>query len=189
MQTLRHSECLPQVPDARTPKDLPVLGLRFTMCERFVRQLRLERNCGRKILHCSMGDQSGLPRDVTLLHLERVQIPSAPDLTSVAPANHVVLLGPIRVCRPGRIADGEVPLLPAPVPIQGTGRGLNSGPLLLVFRPSPGRWNISTAISSRVCWRRKRFSYDALMNDENSGCGSSGFDLNSGWNWQPRKNG
>ena len=27
------------------------------------------------------------------------------------------------------------------------------------------------------------------MNALNSGCGSSGFDLNSGWNWQPRNQG
>jgi len=29
----------------------------------------------------------------------------------------------------------------------------------------------------------------APMNAANSGCGSSGFDLNSGWNWQPRNHG
>ena len=35
---------------------------------------------------------------------------------------------------------------------------------------------------------RDAFS-DAPINALNSGCGSSGFDLNSGWNWQPRYHG
>src|SRR5208282_5795595 len=32
-------------------------------------------------------------------------------------------------------------------------------------------------------------SSDAPMNAANSGCGSNGLDLNSGWNWQPRNQG
>src|SRR5207244_13026007 len=33
------------------------------------------------------------------------------------------------------------------------------------------------------------FSSAAPMNAAKSGCGSSGLDLNSGWNWQPRNHG
>src|SRR5215471_13149310 len=32
-------------------------------------------------------------------------------------------------------------------------------------------------------------STDAPMNAANKGCGSSGFDLNSGWNWHPKNHG
>lgn len=47
--------------------------------------------------------------------------------------------------------------------------------------------NISTS-SLTWAWRREwPLAYEALINAVNSGCGSSGFDLNSGWNWHPRK--
>src|ERR1051326_3522873 len=52
-----------------------------------------------------------------------------------------------------------------------------------------GLKNISTSFADFSANRFCRFSYDALMNAVNNGCGSSGFDLNSGWNWQPRKYG
>ena len=40
--------------------------------------------------------------------------------------------------------------------------------------------------ASRDARRCARYLHAAAMNALNSGCGSSGFDLNSGWNWQPR---
>src|SRR5271167_2457461 len=43
-----------------------------------------------------------------------------------------------------------------------------------------GRWNISTAAVSFCARRFEPCSYAAAMNVLNSGCGSSGFDLNSG---------
>ena len=37
--------------------------------------------------------------------------------------------------------------------------------------------------------RSCRFFKEALMNSLKRGCGLKGFDLNSGWNWQPRNHG
>ena len=50
-----------------------------------------------------------------------------------------------------------------------------------------GRWNISISAASRRERRLRPHSCAAPMKDLNSGCGSRGFDLNSGWNWQPMK--
>src|SRR5579859_2100265 len=47
----------------------------------------------------------------------------------------------------------------------------------------------SNAPPRRAERRLCRCSWDAPMKDRNSGCGSMGFDLNSGWNWQPRYHG
>ena len=46
----------------------------------------------------------------------------------------------------------------------------------------------SRASPCGACAASRCFSA-APMNAVNSGCGSSGFDLNSGWNWQPRNQG
>src|SRR5581483_258830 len=54
-------------------------------------------------------------------------------------------------------------------------------------RTFSGRWNISTSADSFSARRFDPFLYDAPMNVLNKGCGSSGFDLNSGWNWHPMK--
>jgi hypothetical protein len=50
-----------------------------------------------------------------------------------------------------------------------------------------GRWNISISAASLSERRLRPQACAAPMKDLNSGCGSSGFDLNSGWNWQPMK--
>jgi len=50
-----------------------------------------------------------------------------------------------------------------------------------------GRKNISTSAASFCTFRFLPYSYAAPMKVRNSGCGSSGFDLNSGWNWHPIK--
>src|SRR5205807_1699715 len=50
-----------------------------------------------------------------------------------------------------------------------------------------GRWNISTSAAALSARRFSPCSYDAPTNVLNKGCGSSGLDLNSGWNWQPIK--
>src|SRR5262249_17484788 len=50
-----------------------------------------------------------------------------------------------------------------------------------------GRRKRSNSSACRRTRRTLRLSYEAEMNALNRGCGSSGFDLNSGWNWHPRK--
>src|SRR6266849_4643250 len=52
-----------------------------------------------------------------------------------------------------------------------------------------GRKNISTSAASYCTFFFCPCSYEVPTNALNSGCGSSGFDLNSGWNWHPMKNG
>src|SRR5216683_3787580 len=52
-----------------------------------------------------------------------------------------------------------------------------------------GRKNISTSAASFCTFFFCPCSYEVPTNALNSGCGSSGFDLNSGWNWHPVKNG
>src|SRR5678815_5567710 len=56
-----------------------------------------------------------------------------------------------------------------------------------LFPTFSGRWNISTAEAALSARRLSPCSYAAPMNVLNSGCGSNGLDLNSGWNWHPMK--
>ena len=60
---------------------------------------------------------------------------------------------------------------------------------ILPSRDFAGLRNISTSAASRLPLRFCPCAYDAPTNDLNKGCGSNGFDLNSGWNWHPIKKG
>src|SRR5258708_40199069 len=71
--------------------------------------------------------------------------------------------------------------------VLGVLRELGGKPLAYRRANFSGRWNISTAADSFSARRFCPCSYAAPTNVLNSGWGSSGLDLNSGWNWHPMK--
>ena len=67
---------------------------------------------------------------------------------------------------------------------------MTHGPAIKPERLAGAELNRHASIREYATFRFcSRCFSDAPMKALNSGCGSSGFDLNSGWNWQPRYQG